>query len=80
MKCVVAYIGAAGLLLACSSRSDAQVIPSTKLLTEPPWNAQRVFEPSPLPELADRDSSDEIPPEDMPVMKRQQPGYDYPAT
>ncbi|MGB3046250.1 MAG: outer membrane beta-barrel protein [Xanthobacteraceae bacterium] len=76
MKCVVAYISVAGLLLACSSRSDAQVIPSTKLLVDPPWNAQRVFEPSPLPELTNRDSGDEIPPEDMPVMKRQQPGYE----
>jgi len=76
MKCVVAYIAVAGLLLTCSSRSDAQVIPSARLLVDPPWNAQRVFEPSPLPELTDQDSDEEIPPEDMPVMKRQQPGYE----
>ncbi len=76
MKCVVAYIGVAGLLLTFSSRSDAQVIPPTGLLVEPPWNAQRVFEPSPLPELTDRNNSEEVPPEDMPVMKRQQPGYE----
>lgn len=41
-----------------------------------PWNAQRIFEPSSLPELTDRDSREEIPPEDMPVRKRQQPGYE----
>ncbi len=76
MKCIVAYTGIAGLLLVCASRSDAQVIPSTNLPVEPPWNAQRVFEPSSLPELTDRDNREEIPPEDMPVMKRQQPGYE----
>lgn len=76
MKCVVAYIAVAGLLLTCSSQSDAQVIPSTRVLVDPPWNAQRVFEPSSLPELTDRDSDEEVPPEDMPVMKRQQPGYE----
>lgn len=76
MKCVVAYIAVAGLLLTCTSQSDAQVIPSTRLLVDPPWNAQRVFEPSSLPELTDRDSEEEVSPEDMPVIKRQQPGYE----
>lgn len=41
-----------------------------------PWNTQRIFEPSSLPELTDPDNREEIPPEDMPVRKRQQPGYE----
>ncbi len=41
-----------------------------------PWNAQRIFEPSSLPELTDPDNREDIPPEDMPVKKRQQPGYE----
>lgn len=76
MKCVFAYAGVAGLMLSVASRADAQVVPSTFELVDPPWNAQRVFEPTPLPDLTDRDNREEVPPEDMPVMKRQQPGYE----
>jgi hypothetical protein len=62
------------VVIGLSSPSHAQVIPNNFDLTAPPWNAQRVFEPTPLPEL--RDPSEEVRPEDMPVKTRQQPGYE----
>jgi hypothetical protein len=67
---------ATALVLGLASPTNAQVIPPTTELLTPPWNAQRVFEPSSLPDLTDRDTRDEIPPEDMPVKRRQQPGYE----
>lgn len=76
MKLFFAYAGTTGLLLICASPSNAQVIPSTNELLEPPWNAQRVFEPSPLPDLTDKSEGKDIPIEDLPVIKRQQPGYE----
>ena len=51
-------------------------IPWTKEEMASPWNAQRIFEPSSQPDLTDRESREEIPPEDMPVKTRQQPGYE----
>ncbi|MFH0295986.1 outer membrane beta-barrel protein [Bradyrhizobium sp. 31Argb] len=42
----------------------------------PPWNAQQIFEPSPLPKLTDPDTREDIPPEDTPVKGRLQPGYE----
>ncbi|MGY3608738.1 outer membrane beta-barrel protein [Bradyrhizobium sp. Leo121] len=42
----------------------------------PPWNAQQIFEPSPLPKLTDPDTREAIPPEDTPVKGRLQPGYE----
>jgi hypothetical protein len=64
------------ILLGLGSSANAQAIPWRIEEMASPWNAQRIFEPSSLPELADRDSREEIPPEDMPVRKRQQPGYE----
>lgn len=64
------------LVLGLASPSNAQVIPSTTEQLSAPWNAQRVFEPSSLPDLTDPDTRDEIQPEDMPVKRRAQPGYE----
>jgi hypothetical protein len=64
------------LTLGLASPSTAQVIPMTTEQVAPPWNAQRIFEPSPLPDFTDPDERREIPPEDMPVRTRQQPGYE----
>lgn len=41
----------------------------------PPWNAQRVFDPTVLPRLSDPDTRDPVAPEDIPVKKRIQPEY-----
>lgn len=68
------------LLICWVSPVEAQVVPFTFSPLAPPWNAQRLFEPTPLPDLPDRDAReddrDEIQPEDMPVKTRQQPGYE----
>ncbi|XIA66485.1 outer membrane beta-barrel protein [Bradyrhizobium sp. TZ2] len=66
----------AAILLGLGSSANAQAIPWTTGETASPWNAQRIFEPSSLPDRTDPDSREEIPPEDMPVKKRQQPGYE----
>jgi hypothetical protein len=67
---------ATALLLGLAAPSYAQVIPSTTEQLSAPWNAQRVFESSPLPDLTDPETRNEVQPEDMPVRKRQQPGYE----
>lgn len=67
---------ATALVLGLASPSNAQVIPSTTEVLTTPWNAQRIFEPSSLPDMNDRSTGDEVQPEDMPVKKRQQPGYE----
>jgi hypothetical protein len=72
----IAPAPAAAIVLGLASPANAQVIPSTNEDVAPPWNAQRIFEPSPLPNLADPDSREEVPPEDTPVKDRQQPGYE----
>lgn len=72
----IAQWPATALVLSLASPSNAQVIPSTTELLASPWNTQRVFEPSSLPDMTDRDTNDGIQPEDMPVKKRQQPGYE----
>lgn len=64
------------MMLGLASSANAQLIPSTNEEMAPPWNAQRIFEPSSLPDLTDPNNREEIPPEDMPVKKRQQPGYE----
>jgi hypothetical protein len=64
------------ILLGLGSAANAQAIPWTKEEIASPWNAQRIFEPSSPPDLTDPDSREAIPPEDMPVKKRQQPGYE----
>jgi hypothetical protein len=63
-------------MLGIASPANAQAIPTTSNELAPPWNAQRIFEPSALPELDDRDSKEQVAPEDMPVKRRQQPGYE----
>src|SRR6266851_10132889 len=72
----IAPAPAAAIVLGLVSPANAQVIPSTAEEVAPPWNAQRIFEPSSLPNLTDPDSREEEPPEDMPVKNRQQPGYE----
>lgn len=67
---------ATALVLGFASPSNAQAIPTTPELMTSPWNAQRIFEPSSLLDMTDPDTRDEIQPEDMPVRKRQQPGYE----
>lgn len=66
----------AAILLGLGSSANAQAIPWTTGEFASPWNALRVFEPSSLPDRTDPTSPEEIPPEDMPVKKRQQPGYE----
>ena len=64
------------ILLGLGSSANAQAIPWINGEFASPWNAQKIFEPSSLPDLTDPDTREEIPPEDMPVKKRQQPGYE----
>src|SRR5438477_12973410 len=64
------------MLLGFGSSANAQAIPWTTGEFASPWNALRIFEPSPPPERTSPDNPDEIPPEDLPVKKRQQPGYE----
>jgi hypothetical protein len=72
----IALAIAVAILIGLASPVNAQVIPSTNEPIPPPWNAQRIFEPSSLPILTDPDSREEVPPEDTPVKNRQQPGYE----
>jgi hypothetical protein len=67
---------AAALTIGTASSTNAQVIPLSAETVAPPWNAQRMFDPTPLPELTDRDNREAVPPEDTPVKNRQQPGYE----
>jgi len=64
----------AGLLVASTSRSDAQVIP-TREIVMPPWNVQHIFEPTLLPQLTDPDAREAVAPEDTPVRTRIHPEY-----
>jgi hypothetical protein len=66
----------APVVLGLVSSANAQMVPSTNEEVAAPWNAQRVFESSSLPNLTDPDSREEVPPEDTPVKNRQQPGYE----
>jgi hypothetical protein len=72
----IAPAPAAAFLIGLASPANAQVVPSTNEEVAPPWNAQQIFEPSPLPSLTDPGSREEVPPEDTPVKNRQQPGYE----
>jgi hypothetical protein len=69
-------VPAAAIVLGLVSPAAAQVIPSTTEDVAPPWNAQRIFEPSSQPNLTDPDGREEVAPEDTPVKNRQQPGYE----
>jgi hypothetical protein len=62
------------LVIACPAH--AQVVPIEVAPVAPPWNAQQLFEPSPLPDLTSPDLRAGIAPEDLPVRQRVQPGYD----
>lgn len=64
------------IVLGLGSPADAQVLPWPNEEVAPPWNAQQIFEPSPLPKLTDPDTREDIPPEDTPVKGRLQPGYE----
>jgi len=68
--------GSTAIALSLASPASAQVVPSTFEVVASPWNAQKVFEPAVLPDLTPPDARDEVPPEDMPVKLRQQPGYE----
>jgi hypothetical protein len=72
----IAPAPAAAIMIGLASPAKAQVIPSTNEEVAPPWNAQRIFEPSSLPKLTDPNSQEEVAPEDTPVKSRQQPGYE----
>jgi hypothetical protein len=72
----IAPAPAAAIVLGLVTPANAQVIPPTTEDTAPPWNAQRIFEPSSLPTLTDPDSREQVAPEDTPVKNRQQPGYE----
>ncbi len=52
------------------------MVPIEVLPVVPPWNAQQLFEPSPLPDLTSPDLRPVIAPEDLPVRQRVQPGYE----
>jgi hypothetical protein len=64
------------MLVLSTVRSQAQVIPTAREIVMPPWNAQQIFEPTPLPVLTDLDSQDDVAPEDTPVKTRLRPEYD----
>jgi len=72
----IAPVPAAAIVLGLVSPVNAQIVPSTNEEVAAPWNAQRIFEPSSMQNLTDADSREELPPEDMPVKNRQQPGYE----
>jgi hypothetical protein len=55
------------IVLGLVSPASAQVIPSTNEVVAPPWNAQRIFESTPQPNLTDPDSREEVAPEDTPA-------------
>jgi hypothetical protein len=72
----IAPAPAAAIVLGLVSPANAQVVPSASEEISPPWNTQRIFEPSSRPNLTDPDSREEVHPEDTPVKNRQQPGYE----
>jgi hypothetical protein len=67
---------AAAVVVGLASPAGAQTIPTTFEQAAPPWNAQRLFDPTPLPALTQPDTREAVAPEDMPVKTRQQPGYE----
>jgi len=77
-RCGLAFapVPAAAVVLGLASPATAQVIQTTTEQTAPPWNAQRIFDPTPLPMQTNRDNHEEVAPEDTPVKTRQQPGYE----
>lgn len=66
----------AAALVGAVAPASAQVIPMLADPVSAPWNAQRVFERTPLPQLDDPDTVERPEPEDTPVKTRQHPGYE----
>jgi hypothetical protein len=62
--------------LGSASPAWAQAIPATFDAAASPWNALRLFDPTPLPVLTHPDNREPVAPEDTPVRTRQQPGYE----
>src|SRR3569623_5486 len=71
--CFVATTTALFLLFV--SHAHAQAIPLNFDDVATPWNALQVFESSPLPDFRDPNSTDHVPPDDIPVKKSQPPSY-----
>lgn len=72
----LAPLPAAAIVLGLASPADAQAIPMATEEVAAPWNAQRLFDPTPLPVLTEADNREPVAPEDTPVATRQQPGYE----
>jgi hypothetical protein len=72
----IAPAPAAAIVLGLAAPANAQVIQSTNEEVAPPWNAQRIFDPSAQPDLTDPGNREAVAPEDTPVKTRQQPGYE----
>jgi hypothetical protein len=66
----------AAIVLGHISPAWTQSIPATFEAAAPPWNAVRLFDPTPLPVLTHPDNLEAVAPEDTPVRTRQQPGYE----
>src|SRR5580658_2097858 len=66
----------AAFVLGVASPAWAQTIPTTFEAATSPWNALRLFDPTPLPVLTHPDNREAVAPEDTPVKTRQQPGYE----
>lgn len=73
---IITPVPVVAIFLGLGSPANAQAIPWTREEVAPPWNAQRIFEPTSLPELTDPDAREEVAPEDLPVRRRQHPGYE----
>jgi hypothetical protein len=65
----------AGALVAGNAPSSAQVFDMRPKILVPPWNVQRPFEATVLPQLTDPDSRDPVAPEDTPVRTRVHPDF-----
>jgi len=69
------FAGPALVLALSAGHARAQLIIEQPKITDPPWNAQRPFEPTLLPQLSDPDTRDPVAPEDTPVRNRVRPEY-----
>jgi len=63
-------------LVGAATPALAQVVPLYGEVVSAPWNSQRVFERTPLPQLDDPQTTEPPAPEDTPVRTRQHPGYE----
>src|SRR6185437_1234477 len=69
------FTGLALALALSAGHAQAQLFIEPPKITEPPWNALKPFEPTPLPLLSDPDTRDPVAPEDTPVKNRVHPEY-----